>query len=201
VGSDALNKPHLLGAVGVIDTALQDAAAVAVSANFDAVLADSIEDEGRIGSAQLVQTLLNDVVAVEVLNKLDDLMTKGLNDEVHLSRRGHMLDHLLEGSSTMLIQGDANHLRGGVLNENGALLVTAELDELLAQVVTEGIHHQLYNVLVNLEPNHVDLSRNAVLQLLLKVAAAMLILAQGVNVTSALLERKVVITSHGYDTH
>ncbi len=189
MGSDTLNEPDLLSAIGVVDAALEDAAAVAMSAHLDAVLADSVKDEGRVSSVELVQALLDDVVAVEVLDKLDDLVAEGLDDEVDLNRQGHMLDHLLEGSSTMLVQRDTHHVRRRVLDQNGALVVAAVLKQLLAEVVAEGVRHQLHHVLVGLEPDHVDLFGNAVFQLLLQVAAAVLVLAQRVDAATNLLKR------------
>ena len=52
--SDLGNQPHLLLARGVINASLKDAAAVAVSANLDATVADRAEDELGVGSGELV---------------------------------------------------------------------------------------------------------------------------------------------------
>ena len=64
----------------MVDAALEHAAAMAMGANGDAILANSIEDELCILRLQVVQALLNDVVAVQVLNQLDDLVSKRKDD-------------------------------------------------------------------------------------------------------------------------
>lgn len=196
MGRDAFNEPHLLRAIGMVDATLQHATAVTVSSHLNAVLADSVKDERGVSRAELIEALLNDMVAVEVLDQLDDLVPKGLNNQIDLNRRGHMLDHLLEGSSTMLVQCDSHHVRGRILDQDGALVVAAVLNQLLAEIVSEGVRHQLHHVLVGFEPDHVDLLRDAVLQLLLQVAASVLVLAQGVNAATNLLERQVVEPGH-----
>ena len=78
----------------------------------------------------------------------------------------------------MLVQGDADHVLRRVLDQNSPLVVIAKLEELLAQIITKRVHHELDDVLVCLLPDHGDLARIAFLELLLKIAAAVLILAQ-----------------------
>jgi ABC-type ATPase with predicted acetyltransferase domain len=85
VRSDLANKLDLLEAVGMIDATLKDAATMTVSANGDAMLAHSIEDEMGILGVEVVQALLDDVIAIQVLNEINNLAREGVND--HLSLR------------------------------------------------------------------------------------------------------------------
>lgn len=54
----------------------------------------------------------------------------------------------------------------------------------MAQIITKRIRHELYDMLIGLEPNHVNLIAIAFFQLLLEVAAAVLIFAQLINLAS-----------------
>ena len=96
----------------------------------------------------------------------------------------------------MLVESNADKVLGGVLNQDSALVIVAELKELLAEVVPEGVGHELDDVLVGLKPDHVDLLGIAVLQLLLKISAAMLVLAKSVYLATKLLKRHVRETVH-----
>lgn len=87
IGSNVLHKLTLLVSGSMIDAALQDTAAVAMSADGDAVLSDSIEDELRVFRGEVVEAFLNDMVAVEVLNEGNNLELECLDDLVDL---GHV---------------------------------------------------------------------------------------------------------------
>lgn len=64
IGRDLADKLDLLEARGMVNTTLEDAAAVSVSADGDAVSANGIEDELGILRLEMVQALLDYVVAV-----------------------------------------------------------------------------------------------------------------------------------------
>lgn len=97
----------------------------------------------------------------------------------------------------MLVQGDADHVLRRVLDQNSPLVVIAKLEELLAQIITKRVHHELDDVLVCLLPDHGDLARIAFLELLLKIAAAVLVLAQIVDLATERVQRHVVVARHG----
>lgn len=196
--SDARNEPVLLIARSVVDAALQDAASVAVSADFDAVVTDSVKDELGIQRCELVQALLDDVVAIQILDKLDNTETQGLDDEMNLLRRADILNHLLQGACSMLVKGNADHVLGCILYQDGTLIVIAELKQLLAQIITKRVCHELDDVHIGLSPNQVNLLRRALLQLLLQVAAPVLVLAQVVDLTLESLDWCVGVAGHGY---
>lgn len=198
VGGNALNEPELLVTRGMVNAALEDTAAVSVGADLDAMMADGVEDELRISRDELVQTLLNDVVAVEVLDEFDDSEAESLNDEMHLLRRVDVLNHLLECPRAVLVESNAYHLRRGILDEYGSLVVIAELKQLLAQIIAKWVCHELDDMLVGLKPNHMDLFSVALLKLLLKVTAAVLILAQLVQLSTERLQCHVVEAGHCY---
>lgn len=181
----------------MIDAALKNAATMAMSSHINTVGSDSIEDELGIGRSKLVETLLDDVIAIQVLNKLDNTVAECSDDGLDLTRGGDEFNHLLQSPSSMLVEGNADEIAGGLLDENSALLVIAILQELLAEVVTEGIGHQLNDMLVGLKPDHMNLLWVAVLELLLEVSAAVLILAQSVDLSSKLFKGHVGESVHG----
>lgn len=195
--SNVLDQGDLLVTGRVVDAALEDAAAVTVSANFDAVVTDSAEDELSVKGAELVETLLNDVVAVQVLNELNDAAIKSSNNDQHLVLVGQVLDHLLQSTSSVLIQSDANHILGRVLDKHRSLVVIAVLEELLAKVVTKRIGHELDNVSASLQPDHVNLLRNAILELLLQESTAVLVLAKLVDTATVGLKGLTAEAAHG----
>lgn len=164
---DLANQPSLLITGSMIDAALENTAAMAVGSHIDTVGSNSVKDELSIRRGKLVKALLDDMVAVQVLNQFDDAVSKGSDDGLDLARGGDEFNHLLEGPSSVLVECNADELTGGILNENSALLIIAVLEELLAEVVSKGIGHQLNDVLVGLKPNHVNLVWVAVLKLLL----------------------------------
>lgn len=130
-----------------------------------------------------------------------------------LLRRADCLNHLLEGSCAVLVKRDAHHVLRRVLDQDSSFVVIAELEELLAQIITKRIRHELDDMLIGLEPNHVNLIHvnlirvnlirvnlitTAFLQLLLEIAAAILVFAQLINLASEGLQRHVLIPRHGY---
>ena len=193
---DSRDQPHLLFTRGVVYAPLKDTAAVTMGAHIDATIADSTENKLGIGGRQLVQAFLDHVVAIEVLDKIDNLVLQCANDNLNLSRGIDELDHLLQSARAMLVEGNADHISSGVLDQDRAFLVVTKLQEFLAQVVAKRISHQLDNVRVGLQPNHVHLVRYTVFKLLLKVSATVLVLAEVVDATNNLLEGEVVKAAH-----
>lgn len=56
-----------------------------------------------------------------------------------MSTRREEIDHLLHGTCTVHIEGDVNQVLGDRLADDIALLIGAELQKLLTQVVAEGV--------------------------------------------------------------
>jgi hypothetical protein len=124
---DALDEPKLLIARCMVDAALKNTAAMSVGANLDTIVAHGIKDELSIKGRKSIEALLDDMVAVEVLDELDDSETQGLDYDVNLLRSAYILNHLLEGACTMLIERNADHILGSVLNQSGSLVIIAVL--------------------------------------------------------------------------
>jgi hypothetical protein len=164
---DLSNEPSLLFTRSMVNATLKDAAAVTMGSDINAVGADSIKDELSINWGKLIETLLDDMVAVQILDKLNNSVAKSIDNGLDLARGRDELDHLLQGSGSMLVECNTDKIMRGILNENGALLIIAVLQQLLAEVVAEGIGHQLNDMLIGLKPNHMDLLRVAILKLLL----------------------------------
>jgi hypothetical protein len=181
---DALDEPELLVTGRMINAALEDTAAMAMRAHVDAVATNGVKDELRLGGGELVEAFLDNMVTVEVLDEIDHTTTQGLSDEVDLLGSVDVFNHLLEGTGAMGVESDANHVLGRVLDENGPVVVIAELEKLLAQIIAKRIRHELDDVLVRLEPDHMDLLVVALLKLLLEVTAAVLVLAKIVHLAT-----------------
>jgi hypothetical protein len=97
----------------------------------------------------------------------------------------------------MLVERDTHHVLRRILNQDGAFVVIAELEELLAQIITKGVRHELDDMRVGLEPNHMNLLRIAFLQLLLKIAASMLVLTQFIDLPAEGFKRHILVPRHG----
>jgi hypothetical protein len=139
VHGDVLDKLTLLMTRSVVNATLQNAAAMTMSTNDDTASANSVEDELGVLGRQVVKTLLDDVVAVEVLDERDDFVSESLGDDLDLLRGRDELDHLLQSAGTVLVKCDLDHGGCSCTDENGALIVVGVLEQLLAEVVAEGI--------------------------------------------------------------
>lgn len=128
-----------LSAGGVVDTALKNTASVTMSTNNDNMGTDSIDNELNVVVLEVVETLLNDMVAVQVLNQADNIAVESSDNHLNLNRTGDEFDHLLEGTSAVLVESDLDHLRRGALDKRSALLIIGVLKELLAEVVAKWI--------------------------------------------------------------
>lgn len=143
---DGADELTLLLARGMIDTALEHTASMAVSANSDNVMTHSVDNELDILLLEVVQAFLNDMVAIEVLNELDDLVLKSLGDKLDLVWTVDELDHLLQSTSAVLVEGNLDHVLGSCLDESGTLLIVGVLEQLLTQVIAEWIYEALVRV-------------------------------------------------------
>ena len=123
----------------MVDASLEDAAAMAVGGDLDAVGTDSVVDELVILRGKAVEALLDDVVAVEVLDQSHHTGVKSDDDNGNLLRGRQELDHLLDSPSSVHVERDVDQLRSNCLNNHGALFVAAVLQKLLAEVVSKGI--------------------------------------------------------------
>jgi hypothetical protein len=193
---DLLNENPLLRAIGVIDAALDDTASVAVGADLDTVMTDSVEDELSILRRQLVKALLDDMVPVQILDERDDIKLQSFNDELSLDRTGDELNHPLKCAGSMLIEGDLHHFGLCITDECCSLLRVAILEQLLAEIVAEGIRHEVDNMAVSLLPDGVGCGRVAFVKLLLQVPAAVLILGKTKDVLHNRLKRHVDKSVH-----
>ena len=141
---DLVHKLNTLVLRSVVDAALKHAATVAVSGYLDAVGSDGVIDELVILGRELVQALLDNVVTVEVLDENNNVQAESDDDGVDLAARREEVDHLLDGARAVHVEGDVDEVLGDGLADEVTLLVGAELEELLTQVVAEGIYEKLY---------------------------------------------------------
>ena len=190
------NEPSLLFTRSMINATLENTAAVTMGTNINAVKSNSIKDELSINGRELVETLLDDMITIQILDKLHDSVAEGIDDGLDLARSRDELDHLLQSSGAVLVESNADQIMRGILNQDSALLIIAILQQLLAEVVAEGVGHQLNNMLISLKPDHMDLLRIAILELLLEIAASMLILAEGIDLTTELFKLHVCEAVH-----
>jgi hypothetical protein len=95
VRRDLANEVDFLEARGMVDATLQDAAAMAVRADSDAMFTYSIKYELRVRGLEVVQALLDDMITVEILDEIDNLSGQSPNDHLRLVFGRDELDHLL----------------------------------------------------------------------------------------------------------
>lgn len=111
----------------MVHTSLKDAATMAVCCDFHAVSCHGIINELVILRRELVQTLLDYVIPVQVLDQGHYVHSKGDNDRVNLhfealvslTRGRQEIDHLLDSSRAVHVQGDVDK----VLSDRSADLI------------------------------------------------------------------------------
>ena len=195
--SDLSNQLHLLLVRRMINAALHDAATVTVSGDLHAVVRDSIVDELVIVRLKTVDALLDDVVSVEVLDERHDGSLEGLANQTNLLGRAELLNSLLNGTSSMHVLRDLNQRSTNSTDNRQALGRGALLDQLLAEVVSKRIRHELDHLRHDLGEDQVAGSGCLVLvELLLQVTATVLILAHLEDLANALFKGSVRV-AHG----
>jgi hypothetical protein len=192
---DSCNELSALNTLCVIDATLQDATAVAMSTDEDAGTGNSIVNELAALSTETSKTLLDDMVAVEILDKINNTTIQGSNDHVNLLVGVHELDHLLEGSGAVLVESDIWKIASSCGDEGAALLIVAVLEELLTQIVSKRINHQVRDVRAGLDKDGLNVISIAVFELALKISAAVLIPAEVEETATIGLEGNVVEAS------
>lgn len=177
----------------MVDTALNNTAAMTVGANIDALGRDSIDDELDVRGSQAIETLLNDMIAVEVLNHSDDMPVQRENESAYLVRLNDVFNHLLESSGAVLIQGNPNHVRGGIIDQNGVLVRIGVFKKLLDQIVAKWISHELMHVVLDFVKDHFRLLWLAFGKLSLQVTTSVLVSAQGEYLPNNILQRERMV--------
>ena len=66
--SDLCNELGFLGIRGMVDAALENAAAMPMSTDHNAVRSNSIENELCISGGEVIKTFLNNMIAIQVLD-------------------------------------------------------------------------------------------------------------------------------------
>lgn len=91
---------------------------------------------------QSVQAFLDDVVPIQILDQGYNVQTQGEDDApdlVRLPRVAEEVDHLLDRPGTVHVQRDADKIVGNRLADDVTLLFGRVLQELLTEVVAEGV--------------------------------------------------------------
>lgn len=147
-------------------------------------------------SRESVKALLNDMIAVEILDQFHNVTTQSANHcldlgivslgkhfghsylGTYLLRSREKFDHFLQSTRTMLVEGDLDKLRGCIVDKNCTLLVVGKFEKLLTKIVAKWVSHKIYDLMICLDENHVNILREVFLKLPLQVTASMLIGAQ-----------------------
>lgn len=116
---------------------------MAMSSDNNTVASNSIVYELSIFDGKTIQTLLDDMIAIEVLNQLHYTILQRVDNGLDLLLCGNEFNHLLQCSSSMLVQRDLDHLRSSVVDKRCTLLIVGELQQFLTQVISKGIYNQL----------------------------------------------------------
>ena len=88
----------------------------------------------------------------------------------------------------MHVQRDVDQIRGNGITDEVALFVRCILQQLLAKIVAERVSHQISEVGEGLAEDDVPVFGDPFLQLLLQVAATVLVFAQAGNFTNEVLK-------------
>ena len=150
---DLVHQSLLLGAVRVVDAALQHAAAVAMASDGQRIQPNRLEDEVGIRRAEVVEALLDYVVAVEVLDEADNVPRQRFDDCLAPVCSGPWTASIIFWRARVPCWFLAIWIM------NGAALLDVEhralarwgamLKELLAEIVAERILHQLDDVVLD----------------------------------------------------
>ena len=168
----------LLGSPETIDLSDWVCGDMALAVNDHAVRAHSVVDELRIFGRPTVEAFLDHMVTVETLDQLHGMILQSLDDSLRLLRGRDELNHLLPCTCTMLVRRNGHKLGSDVVDQSCALLNVGVLEQLLAEVVSEGIGHQLDYMRTGFLEYHLNMLREALLQLSLQISATVLVLAQ-----------------------
>lgn len=194
---DLTNKLHLLLIRRVINAALHHAASMAVGGNLDTVMSNSIVDELVVIGLKTMDALLDDVISIQILDESNNRTLQGLTNQTNLLRRTQLLDGLLNRTSTMHVLRDLHQRATDAANNSQALRRRALFDQLLAEVVSEGIRHEFHDLRHNFSKDQVASNGSLVLiEFLLQITATILILAHLEDLTNALLQGGVGV-AHG----
>lgn len=179
----------------MVNATLEYTTSMSMSADNDTVKSDRIENELRVVRREAVETFLDDMIAIEILDQLDDPIAQSANDGLDLLMVGDELDHLLQRTRAVLIQGDLDHLWSCIVDENSPLFIFGIFKQLLAEIIAERVSHEFHDMLIGLQEDHVEVVGVALFKLLLQVSAAMLIFAQTIDLPLQLFEFDVVEAS------
>jgi hypothetical protein len=105
-----------------------------------------------------------------------------------LAAGGKEIDHLLYSARTMHVERNIDQILSDRLADEVALIVSRMFQQLLTEVIAEWVRHQVREVAESLAEDHVAVLRHIFLQLLLQVAAPVLIFAQSRNVALKVLK-------------
>mmetsp|Transcript_21030 Transcript_21030/g.52946 ORF Transcript_21030/g.52946 Transcript_21030/m.52946 type:complete len:505 (+) Transcript_21030:192-1706(+) len=191
---DLRHEARLLRLGRKVDAALQHAAAVAVRGDLHRVRHGRVVDELRVLCAQALQAALDDVVAVKVLDEGDHPGAQRLDDDLHLLLSRQSLDELLHRAGAVRVERHADEVAflRHTLQHLQALLLRAAVEQLLHEVVTKGVHHELHQVLQHLWQHNLDGFSFALVKLTLQEPAAVLVLRGLHQVAHHLLQRVVL---------
>lgn len=129
------------------DRLLHDAAAVLMTRNLRILCNHSVVDELPVDWLPRLEDLLQHMVAVDILGEQPDLVFQEGAEVAHVLRQDDHLDDLLNGASTMHRLAELDRVRSNRVDHRGYLGFGTNLDQLLGEVVAEGVVHELRKVL------------------------------------------------------
>ena len=182
-------------------------------AYVDAAVDDLPEDVDAVLLGHVLQTALDDVVAVGVGAQHGDVPAQRVHDHLHHVRLLADLDEALDAARAVDVVGRlhdlALHLHQLVVTRRrdayhfATLVVAADIQQLLEEVVAEGVHHQVGELVAHLVVDHGHDLQRALVQTLLQRATAVVVARHVLDVPAerlhvARLPRQVLgSTRHG----
>lgn len=163
-----------------INATLEYAASVAMGRDKDAVLGYCIVDELVVLGIELLQASLDDMITVEVLDELDDASFEMIDHSLDLCFgriviRPKTLDKLLCRAGPVDVEGDGDKVGSDPADNRSTLFGVAVVQQLLTQVVSEGVGHEVNNPLDHLTEDNIQAHLRVLFQLLLEEPATKLI--------------------------
>ncbi len=87
----------------------------------------------------MVEAPLNNMISIQVLNECDHTATQCVRNQFNLLWCVDTFDEFLHGARAVHVQRDGNEVGGNALDDGETLRGGGGFDQLLHQVVTEGI--------------------------------------------------------------
>lgn len=163
VGDDLVRHPHFLLPRALFQASLHHAAPVFVGADFDAVVDARLDDEvgeqglvgvvrrmvafvGQVGGSEFDQNALQHVIAVDVIDQPDCVRLQHSHDRLEgLGPLSEPFHDGLHHAGAVNVAGDRGCFVANLVHNHLQFSRTRPLDDFLTEVVSELVHHGVFD--------------------------------------------------------